>query len=635
MSTQKNLITLCFAAVFTLGLAACGGGGGDAPVTGMPDDPVTGMPDDPVTGMPDDMVEPEALACDAGPSQDCVDARQAELEAIENDSDATVGALNAAEMALDTAQTELTDANTAAAAEMTVSDAIGAAITATADITDESTLAEVAVGRAAIDAAQESLKGMDNLSDDVTADLQGRIDTLEAGYSPIEMTVDTNAKTAAAATKRTEIDAEAIQMPDAGLGGTVDVGTDPSAISTYMLTVARDRDGTKITITDTANPAAAEPANPQFAQARDLGGGRTMHVRTMEADANGNVVEEVVIVSTDIDAPKATPFAMVEGQALLANPKTTGQEDFRSIAVAAGDDGVNLPKIMAARFTAGTAAVLTFKFDMAATEDIDEADEVAGTYNGAMGTYRCDGEADCTVDINAMGKVSNVGGMWVFTPDKGATSDVADANYLQYGFWLMKTTKDGADTYDEVETFAEAAGHPVTGATELNAVTGAAIYEGGSVGVYVKNVLDDQANIVSATSGHFSADVELTASFGGGNVPMYDQFTIGGKITGFVLQHGEANDWAVGLGLADFGNRVDGEPGKSDPGSGHTIIFDGPAIGDSTAAAGTWNGMFHGAAGIIGEGEAAVNTKPAAVTGEFNANFTDGTAAGGFGANKK
>ena len=34
MSTQKNLITLCFATVFTFGLAACGGGGGDAPVTG-------------------------------------------------------------------------------------------------------------------------------------------------------------------------------------------------------------------------------------------------------------------------------------------------------------------------------------------------------------------------------------------------------------------------------------------------------------------------------------------------------------------------------------------------------------------------------------------------------------------------
>ena len=71
--------------------------------------------------------------------------------------------------------------------------------------------------------------------------------------------------------------------------------------------------------------------------------------------------------------------------------------------------------------------------------------------------------------------------------------------------------------------------------------------------MYVKNVLDNQGGIVeSATSGHFSADVALTANFGGGNVPSNDQFTIGGKITGFVLQHGEENDWAVGLGLADF-----------------------------------------------------------------------------------
>ena len=34
-----------------------------------------------------------------------------------------------------------------------------------------------------------------------------------------------------------------------------------------------------------------------------------MHVRTMEPNNEGEVVEEVVIVKTDIDAPKATPFA--------------------------------------------------------------------------------------------------------------------------------------------------------------------------------------------------------------------------------------------------------------------------------------------------------------------------------------
>ena len=118
-----------------------------------------------------------------------MDARKADLEAIKNDSEATVGALNAAEMALATAQTALADANTAAAEEMTVSDLVDDAMTATADITDESTLAEVAVGRAAIDAAKESLKGMENLSDDVTMALQGRIDTLESSFSPNEMAV--------------------------------------------------------------------------------------------------------------------------------------------------------------------------------------------------------------------------------------------------------------------------------------------------------------------------------------------------------------------------------------------------------------------------------------------------------------
>ena len=41
MSTQKKLITLCFATVFTLGLAACGGGGGDAPAASMMDGDVS------------------------------------------------------------------------------------------------------------------------------------------------------------------------------------------------------------------------------------------------------------------------------------------------------------------------------------------------------------------------------------------------------------------------------------------------------------------------------------------------------------------------------------------------------------------------------------------------------------------
>ena len=136
-----------------------------------------------------------------------MDARQAELDAIEADDDATVGDLNAALMALADAETALADANTAAAEEMTVSGLVDDAMTATADITDESTPAEVAAGRAAIDAAKESLGGMENLSADATTTLQDRIDDLESSFSPNEMAVRRpNAATAAAATKRTAID---------------------------------------------------------------------------------------------------------------------------------------------------------------------------------------------------------------------------------------------------------------------------------------------------------------------------------------------------------------------------------------------------------------------------------------------
>ena len=433
--------------------------------------------------------------------------------------------------------------------------------------------------------------------------------------------------TAAAATKATAIAEEAKEAgtDDAGIGGSVASGED----TTYDMTISRDRDGTTVEITDTENDGADDP---KFVQAMDFGDGRTMHLRD-----NGMGEEEVVIVSTDIDEPTATPFAEVEGQTL--NTSTDDVADTNeALAVNENAEAVRA-LIRSAAFTSNTVATLTFDNNDPDTADRDEAFETEGTYNGAMGTYRCDGTGACTVTLNAEGAITAMSDGWIFTPDTGATSDVADADYLNYGFWLMRTTKDGATTYDEVETFAEATGFAETVDTTLDAVTGTAMYEGGSVGVYVKNVLDNQGGIVSATSGHFSADVALTATFGGGNLPVNNQFTIGGKITGFVLQHGEANDWAVGLGLADFGNREGVDPGESAPGSGRTTTFTGVAIGDSTALPGTWNGAFHGAAGQVdhdGDPDTpGINTPPAAVVGEFNANFTDGTAAGGFGVNKK
>ena len=54
-----------------------------------------------------------------------------------------------------------------------------------------------------------------------------------------------------------------------------------------------------------------------------------------------------------------------------------------------------------------------------------------------------------------MGTLIAMSDGWIFTPDTGATSDVPDADYLHYGFWLKRTTDAmGAVVYDEVETFA-------------------------------------------------------------------------------------------------------------------------------------------------------------------------------------
>ena len=167
-------------------------------------------------------------------------------------------------------------------------------MTATADITDESTPAAVAVGRAAIDAAQESLDGMENLSDDATAALQGRIDDLEAGYSPIEMTAETNAANGSGRDQEDGHRTRRLGRRPTPTPVSVAVPRLPSQKTQQApihSSIERDRMATKVTIT--VNGAAADDSDDvEFMQAMDLGDGRTMHTRTMDADADGNVVRK-------------------------------------------------------------------------------------------------------------------------------------------------------------------------------------------------------------------------------------------------------------------------------------------------------------------------------------------------------
>ena len=433
---------------------------------------------------------------------------------------------------------------------------------------------------------------------------------------------------------------ESSQTTDASLGGTARTdadGTDTADDATddvYSLEISRDRAGTTIKITDAAL------ADPEFALAMDLGGGTTMHRRAMEADADGNVEDEVVIVTTDIGGPKATAFGMVAGQTLNANAQGATATGVAAIGFDPGNalastTPANVPilaNIKSDSFisASSTSAVLTFDaavVDNTDTPDVDEtkaAAEIMGYYNGAMGTYTCTESTDCTVSVNSKGMLSAMSDGWVFYPAAGATSDVADADYLHYGFWLKRTSKDGVVTsYDEVETFADSS-LPLSG--DVSDVTGTATYSGGATGVYVKNVLTSTGALDYSTSGHFTATADLTATFG--QVPVSDTDSTGtiaesmlntltGTISDFDLAGGEDNNWMTVL---------DGDIMATGANGGTAV---GTAKGGSPANDGSFNATFHG---DTDDGDGNNTVKPSAVVGEFNSFFTDGSVAGGFGA---
>ena len=401
-----------------------------------------------------------------------------------------------------------------------------------------------------------------------------------------------------------------------------------------------EHDGTSAAVTIAVAGAATD--DPKFEdQMAGLDAGRSMHVRTMEADNDGNVVREIMIVSTDIGAPMPTKFG-ADGTKVELTVRKDGENVDEandkladSMTVTAGADDANLPKIMAAGFSAATGGSfsVTHSFQPAADDADDttegaqprDAAEVMGTFDGAMGTYTCSDTTatnTCTATVDDEGDVTAISSNWIFTPASvaaGGTIDVPDPDYLYYGFWLKNTTdEDGVLTYDEVETFAWSS-LPLAS----NTVEGSASYKGGAVGVYVRNVYvpsttGGEKELDYATSGHFKADVNIDAYFGGGDVAANKQNTIDGTIDNFNLQYGEdASGWGVKVSADISGaNLTNGEA-------------EGGGAGE-----GSITGSFHGDDSKDVDGtDTPIGHK--VLVGEFNASFTNGSVAGGFGARRE
>ena len=390
-------------------------------------------------------------------------------------------------------------------------------------------------------------------------------------------------------------------------------------MATYSLTISQGPGGMMVEIVDSAMAGDDDPA---FAFAVELDPDGRMLVRE-----NGMGVQEVVGVHRDIEALEAIPFAEVHE----LDFSTDGTNDAPEVTYEAlrivGYDMEVLEQVMSAAFTASTEATLRFAHDDPATLGTDEAKELAGAYDGAAGTYRCNGVAQCTVTLDANGKITAMSTGWIFTPDPGAIVDVQDEDYLHYGFWLKKTTDDeGAVTHNEVETFAGSS-VPVSG--NLAAVMGRATYEGGAAGVYVIKTRYDPntGELANVNSGHFVADTRLTATFGQTveqDIAPNQLNMLTGTIDNFVLSSKEDNDWSVTLA------------GAIDKFAGTAL---GTAEGGVTGQDGSFEAVFHGSVAPVDQDDdpntPAVAPHPHTAVGEFNANFASGSVAGAFGARKQ
>ena len=180
--------------------------------------------------------------------------------------------------------------------------------------------------------------------------------------------------------------------------------------------------------------------------------------------------------------------------------------------------------------------------------------------------------------------------------------------------------------YNEVQTFATSSLDPAV--NDVSDVQGTASYKGGAAGVYVRNVYvpstTGEKELDKANSGHFTAAVHLTASFGG---------TFRRRRRSGLHQRNHRRLHAVRRrGCERLGRECGCRNNRQ-----------------------RWHCLWHGpraAAMMMGRSprtstvpipmklltvtdNSEQDVGPKVLVGEFNAEFTNGSVAGGFGARKQ
>lgn len=174
---------------------------------------------------------------------------------------------------------------------------------------------------------------------------------------------------------------------------------------------------------------------------------------------------------------------------------------------------------------------------------------------------------------------------------------------------------------------------------------GSTKYTGAAAGMFVRETLSDDGTATPVSSGQFTANAELTASFGGDSVAIDNQFTVSGVISDFRDADGDVIDsnWEVTLGRSSSFIDDDNNEISADDLKGSTMV------NRQSAEVGDWSGMLYGdpaAEDLTGlaapaadatsaqEKEYTDTLAPMGVAGKFDAAFINGDVIGAFGATR-
>ena len=158
----------------------------------------------------------------------------------------------------------------------------------------------------------------------------------------------------------------------------------------------------------------------------------------------------------------------------------------------------------------------------------------------------------------------------------------------------------------------------------MGEIDGKASYSGKAGGKYAIKTLTSRGEINSLYTGQFVADVELTAIFGGSNIPEDDWDTISGTVENFVdAADSEADSDSDSTRLAHWTVKL---VEASTTAMGEVNVVE---TNDGTMN-GNWTHVFHNQLADDVDTTEVDESIPSHVTGTFDAHFTDGHTIGAY-----